>query len=158
MFSSHTNIHLLVYSFIHLVSQSVSQLICLTVSQSHAIGMGVFCMTDWRNSQLANFQCILLGTEQWKHIPQRTIQWLMYLTPSTLFKFCDSRGGYTHYWLGARWLSGRVSDSKARVGNSKPTSVMLCHWARHFTLRKYWQYPGSSGFIPTWLNSWWRGR
>ena len=26
----------------------------------------------------------------------------------------------------ARWLSGRVSDSKARVGGSIPTSAVLC--------------------------------
>ena len=24
------------------------------------------------------------------------------------------------------------------VGGSKPTAAVLCHWARHFTPRKYW--------------------
>ena len=39
---------------------------------------------------------------------------------------------------GARWLSGRVSDSGARGPGSRPTSAVLCPWARHFTPRKYW--------------------
>ena len=39
---------------------------------------------------------------------------------------------------GARWLSGRVSDSGARGRGSIPTAAVLCPWARHFTPRKYW--------------------
>ena len=39
---------------------------------------------------------------------------------------------------GARWLSGRVSDSGARGPGSRPTAAVLCPWARHFTPRKYW--------------------
>ena len=41
-------------------------------------------------------------------------------------------------WWGARWLSGRVSDSGARGRGSKPTAAVLCPWARHFAPRKYW--------------------
>ena len=40
---------------------------------------------------------------------------------------------------GARWLSGRVSDSGARgPGFERPTAAVLCSWARYFTPRKYW--------------------
>ena len=40
------------------------------------------------------------------------------------------------YSGGARWLSGRVSEREVR--GSRPTSAVLCPWARHFTPRKYW--------------------
>ena len=50
------------------------------------------------------------------------------------FQICLSRT-----WIGgARWLSGRVSDSGARRRGSIPTAAVLCPWARHFTPRKYW--------------------
>ena len=44
---------------------------------------------------------------------------------------------HLQFW-GARWLSGRVSDSGAEVRGSRPTAAVLCPWARHFTPRKYW--------------------
>ena len=50
--------------------------------------------------------------------------------PSTFFFFFFIRG--------ARWLSGRVLDPEREVGGSKPTTAVLCPWARHFTPRKYW--------------------
>ena len=46
-----------------------------------------------------------------------------------LYTSCQSRG--------ARWLSGRVSDSGAR-GRGFETYRLLCPVARHFTPRKYW--------------------
>ena len=63
---------------------------------------------------MADSQCILVCTEQWKHIPQRTIQWLLYIIRSTLLKFCDSHGAYIHYRLGEHVGSVVVSDSGAR--------------------------------------------
>ena len=42
-------------------------------------------------------------------------------------------------WIrGARWLSGRVSDSGARGPGFETYRRLLCPWARHFTPRKYW--------------------
>ena len=78
------------------------------------------------DSQLANFQCILGRTEQWKHIPQPTIRWLVYLTRSTLLNICDSHGGYTHNWLGERGGSvvKRLTHER-EVGGSKPRKQWL---------------------------------
>ena len=41
------------------------------------------------------------------------------------------------FW-GARWLSGRVSDSGARGPGFETYLRRVCPWARHFTPRKYW--------------------
>ena len=47
---------------------------------------------------------------------------------------------WVHYAavVGARWLSGRVSDSGARGPGFETYLRRVCPWARHFTPRKYW--------------------
>ena len=46
---------------------------------------------------------------------------------------------YMHYFVGER--GGSVVEcrtSEREVRGSRPTSAVLCPWARHFTPRKYW--------------------
>ena len=64
-----------------------------------------------------------------------------YTTPFFHHYFLDRLMNNMIYCIkvrGARWLSGRVSDSGAKVGGSIPAAAVLCPWARHFTPRKYW--------------------
>ena len=57
----------------------------------------------------------------------------------TLLKFCDSRGGYTHFGIGER--GGSVVERRTperEVRGLKTTSAVLCPCARHFIPTKYW--------------------
>ena len=46
---------------------------------------------------------------------------------------------------GARWCSGRASDSESRGPGFDPH---MCPWARHINSLQYWLNPGSVGSVP----------
>ena len=69
------------------------------------------------------------------------------------------------YWLfllhlvtlrGARWLSGRVSDSGARGRGFKTYRRRVVSLSK--TPKVLVNYPGSGGSVPTWLKNCWLGR
>ena len=59
------------------------------------------------------------------------------LSICALVFFAYAKIRVSHDEGGARWLSGRASDSEAIGGGSKTTSAVLCPWARHFTPQQY---------------------
>ena len=63
----------------------------------------------------------------------------------------------TSYGRGARWLSGRVSDSGAR-GRGFETYHRRVVSLRLYSPKVLVNYPGSGGFVPTWLKNCWLGR
>ena len=67
------------------------------------------------------------------HDPSTSGSPVILLTRFHMFIMQKSKKG-----TGARWLSGRVSDSGARGPGFETYLRRVCPWARHFTPRKYW--------------------
>ena len=59
---------------------------------------------------------------------------------------------------GARWLSGRVSDSAARGRGLETYRRRVVSLSKTLDSPKVLvNYPGSDGSVPTWLKKWWLG-
>ena len=60
---------------------------------------------------------------------------------------------------GARWLSGRVSDSGARVPGFETYRRRVVSLSKTlYSPKVLVNYPGSDGSVPTWLKNCWLGR
>ena len=59
---------------------------------------------------------------------------------------------------GARWLSGRVSDSGARGRGFETYRRVVSLSKTLYSTKVLVNYPGSGGSIPTWLKNCWLGR
>ena len=66
----------------------------------------------------------------------------------------------THLWAGgARWLSGRVSDSGARGPGFETYLRRVVSLSKTlYSPKVLVNYPGSDGSVPTWLKNCWLGR
>ena len=64
-----------------------------------------------------------------------------------------------HIWRGARWLSGRVSDSGARGPGFETYLRRVVSLSKTlYSPKVLVNYPGSDGSVPTWLKNCWLGR
>ena len=62
-------------------------------------------------------------------------------------------------WRGARWLSGRVSDSGARGPGFETYRRRVVSLSKTlYSPKVLVNYPGSDGSVPTWLKNGWLGR
>ena len=69
-----------------------------------------------------------------------------------------SRTSHWNNW-GARWLSGRVSDSGARGPGFETYLRRVVSLSKTlFSPKVLVNYPGSDGSVPTWLKNCWLGR
>ena len=65
----------------------------------------------------------------------------------------------TPRWRGARWLSGRVSDSGARGPGFETYRRRVVSLSKTlYSPKVLVNYPGSDGSVPTWLKNCWLGR
>ena len=66
---------------------------------------------------------------------------------------------YPSYLRGARWLSGRVSDSGARGPGFETYLRRVVSLSKTlYSPKVLVNYPGSDGSVPTWLKNCWQGR
>ena len=66
---------------------------------------------------------------------------------------------YNHKHRGARWLSGRVSDSGARGPGFETYRRRVVSLSKTlYSPKVLVNYPGSDGSVPTWLKYCWLGR
>ena len=80
--------------------------------------------------------------------------------------FCHDAAHFScyTYWLGqldrgARWLSGRVSDSGARGRGFETYRRRVVSLSKTlYSPKVLVNYPGSDGSVPTWLKNCWLGR
>ena len=93
----------------------------------------------------------------WVH---RSFSW--FVSRSSLFSF--SINHHQHFFLpkaagGARWLSGRVSDSGARGRGFETYRRRVVSLSKTlYSPKVLVNYPGSGGSVPTWLKNCWLGR
>ena len=67
-------------------------------------------------------------------------------------------GSISNFW-GARWLSGRVSDSGARGPGFETYRRRVVSLSKTlYSPKVLVNYPGSDGSVPTWLKNCWLGR
>ena len=88
-----------------------------------------------------------------------TIKALKYCQNLYQVVVCPCPGAIYMFERGARWLSGRVSDSGARgpgFETYRPRVVSLSKTL--YSPRVLVNYPGSDGSVPTWLKNCWLGR
>ena len=70
-----------------------------------------------------------------------------------------SLSGSRQYHRGARWLSGRVSDSGARGRGFETYLRRVVSLSKTlYSPKVLVNYPGSGGSVPTWLKNCWLGR
>ena len=93
-----------------------------------------------------------IGLPKIERGPSRKTSVLLY---NTLLKIA-----LTHFepW-GARWLSGRVSDSGARGPGFETYRRRVVSLSKTlYSPKVLVNYPGSDGSVPTWLKNCWLGR
>ena len=74
-----------------------------------------------------------------------------FINLQTIYIYMDSRG--------ARWLSGRVSDSGARGPGFETYRRRVVSLSKTlYSPKVLVNYPGSDGSVPTWLKNCWLGR
>ena len=78
----------------------------------------------------------------------------------TLFVMVSVRGHHSLLYIwGARWLSGRVSDSGARGRGFETYRRRVVSLSKAlYSPKVLVNYPGSGGSVPTWLKNCWLGR
>ena len=79
--------------------------------------------------------------------------------------FCQIIKSCSCFWMdhkskqGARWLSGRVSDSGARGPGFETYRRRVVSLSKTlYSPKVLVNYPGSDGSVPTWLKNCWLGR
>ena len=76
-------------------------------------------------------------------------------------RYCMRKGlvAWHHKTRGARWLSGRVSDSGARGPGFETYLRRVVSLSKIlYSPKVLVNYPGSDGSVPTWLKNCWLGR
>ena len=104
---------------------------------------GVMALWKFRHFKLvSNLSKKLFELGAWNFGSADRRWWVDYLITVGRHKgIWSSETSVRRFWSssgGARWLSGRVSDSGARGPGFETYLLRVCPWARHFTPRKYW--------------------
>ena len=88
-------------------------------------------------------------------------KWGMYTCDSNLSNaiWCSWQKRIKKIHRGARWLSGRVSDSGARGQGFETYRLRVVSLSKTlYSPKVLVNYPGSGGSVPTWLKNCWLGR
>ena len=123
--------------------------VCFVLFRIHIAFIFVFTLT----STLASIQF-----QTFCELSCRSFSPLVHTITITLYMYFI-RMVFTFLNRGARWLSGRVSDSGARGRGFETYRRRVVSLSKtRYSPKVLVNYPGSGGSVPTWLKNCWLGR